>query len=298
MKKLLSTMLLSSLFIPTLIFAETDGEVSQETEKPRPVLYMRSTSSPVQKIQDRREERPEPKNALRQNATTTRLKNASSTRELGFCAQIDKLLVNIGNGAQTSGEKRVENIEKREDKREVKRTEIDTRRDENETKRKSQLEELTKRAKTDEQRTAITAFTTAIDKALEIKKAAIDAVLLAHRNEVDALIATRKTAADKALTTLTSDINNAKTKAKTDCTNSVAGETVRTNLKDSIQKAQLTYRITMRSLPKEIPEAKIDTKKEELKTIEETFKKSVEQARNDLKAAFKVPASTATSTTN
>ena len=44
---------------------------------------------------------------------------------------------------------------------------------------------------------------------------------------------------------------------------------------------------------------KNDAKKAELQAVEETFKKSVEQARKDLKAALKVkPIVTATTTTN
>ncbi len=297
MKKIFSTLLITSLLVPTFASA-VEGEARAQVDvnvKPRPIMYLNDATSTRRPVEEKKEVRQE----LRVGATSTRLRTASTTKELGFCAQMDKLLVNIGNGTVTSGENKIENGEKRDDKREEKRSTVDERRDDNAAKRKEQLEELTKRATTDAQKTAIIAFTATIDNAISVRKIAIDKVLLAHRTDVDAQIAQRKVLAEKALSTLKSDIEKAKTKATTDCANSVSGDTVRINLKDSIQKAQLTYRITMRSLQNEVPTSKIEARKAELKKIEVDFKKSVEQAKKDLKASFKVQASvTATTTVN
>lgn len=285
MKKIFSLILLSSLIIPALSYALTEG-ASRAAGRPM------ATGTPKQT-------REEVKQYMQRNASSTRPRMASSTREMGFCAQIDKILVQVGNGGLTSGTKRVENGQARDEKRQEVRAEVDARREENNTKRKSQLEELTRRASTTEQKAALTAFTTAIDKALAIKKSSTDALLAAHRKEVDQTVASRKAAMDKALVTLTADIDAAKAKAKTDCKGGVTGETVRSTLKDSIQKAQQTFRTTMQSLPKNTETPKQDVKKQELKTIEETYRKSVEQAKNNLKAAFKVKeVGTASTTAN
>jgi hypothetical protein len=296
MKKIFSTLAISSLLIPTFAFA-VEGEVRvqvNENIRPRPVLYLNDATSTKRPTEEKKEMRQE----LRVNASSSaRLRAASTTKELGFCAQMDKIVVNIGNGAVTSGEKRVENGEKKDEKREEKRSSIDERREDNTTKRKDQLEELTKRATTDAQKAAVVAFTVSIDKAIAVRKSAIDKVLLTHRTDVDTMIAQRRTLAEKALATLKSDIEKAKAKATTDCSNNVSGDTVRTNLRDSIQKAQLTYRINMRSLQNEVPTSKIEARKAELKKIESEFKTSVEQAKKDLKASFKVQASVAATTT-
>lgn len=299
MKKIFSTLILGSLVIPTFTLAleplpgkERDiyrQEVLKRVETRDAVRANASATRMQQK-----EMRPDTRLA----ASTTRPRIASSTRDNGFCSQIDKILVQIGNGGQTSGEKRTENIEKRDEKRTEVRTEVDTRREENDTKRKSQLSELTRRATTDEQKAAVLAFTTAIEKALLDKKTATDALLAAHRKEVDLVVASRREATDKALATLKADIETAKSKAKADCSNSVTGESVRTTLKDSIQRAQQAFRTTMQSIQKDTASSKREDKKEELKTIEATFKKSVEQARNNLKAAFRKVQPTAASTTS
>ncbi len=269
MKKTLSILLLSSLIIPSLTFALTPPSAGEGLKDVRIENHA----------------------LLRQNASTTRPKMASSTRESGFCTQIDKILVQVDIKGLTGAEKRTENVINREEKREESRTKVDLRREENDTKRKIYLEELTRRATTTEQKVAVLAFTAIVEKALSDKKIALDALLLAHRDEVDKITASRKIIIEKAITLLRADIETAKIKAKLDCTSGVAGDSVRTTLKESIQKSQQTFRITMQSLEKDTLSLKRESKKEELQAIETAFKKSVEQAKNNLKAALTVKAS-------
>ena len=282
MKKISSLFLLTSLLLPISSFARLPLP-SSVGEEPQQKEVIRRTIT---------------RDSLHTSTSTAHVRTASSTRESGFCTQIDKILVQVGNGGLTSGEKRVENIAKREEKQEDVRTQIDIKREENNTKRKTQLEELTKRATTDEQKTAVLAFTSTVEKALTERKSATDALITAHRKEVDQMIATRKVTIEKALAILKAAIETAKTKAKSDCIGGVAGETVRSTLKDSIQKAQQTFRTTIESLQKDTDISQKDTKKQELKKIEETFKKSVEQAKNNLKASFKEKRGTAATTAN
>lgn len=314
MKKILSTLILGSMFVPSLVFAlappgglppytpemeeRAEQGYSQEPQKridAKGAIRLNASTTAQGVIKDRK---IEAKAEFKVNASTTRPRLASSTKEIGFCSQIDKIIVQIGNGGQTSGEKRVENIEKREEKRAEVRTEVDVRREENDTARKAQLEELTRRATTEEQKVAVLAFTEAVNKALATKKTAVDTLLAEHRKEVDQTASARKSAVEKALSTLTASIEAAKVKAKADCATGIAGDQVRTSLKESILKAQQTFRATMQSLQKEtLSSSKNDKKKEELREIEATFKKSVEQAKNNLKAAFKVKVPASASTT-
>ena len=275
MKKLLSTLILSSHVSPLFVFAQIQNPDTDRNEMYR---------NDVQK-------RMEAKGGLRSNASTT--------RESGFCTQIDKILVQIGNGGQTSGEKRIENMEKRDEKREAVRTSVDIRRVDNEAKRKTQLDELMKRATTPEQKTAVTTFTTDMNKALLDKKTATDLIITAHRKDVDQVVASRRTVYDKALATLKTDIDAAKSKAKTDCANNVSGDSVRQNLKEAIKKAQDTFRTTLQILQKDTLAAKKDAKKVELQAVEDAFRKNVEPARKNLKEALKAqPTVTPSTTTN
>ena len=278
MKKIFSTLALVSLCIPSLAF----GAIPII----RPELLREDGRTPM-RASTTREQLREPR-------------IASSTKQLGFCTQIEKALITINNKGMMGAEKRTEAMNNQADKREDRRTDVDMHRTENQAKRKSQIEELTKRATTEEQKLAVAKFSTALTEALSVKNKAIDALLATHRAEVDKAVASRKAEVDKALATLTSSIEAAKTQAKNDCANNVDGNVIRTNLKNSIQKAQESFKSSVTSIEKvkDVSEASRNLKKAELKKIEETFRKSVESARNDLKTAFRTPKTTvATSST-
>ncbi len=278
MKKIFSTLALVSLCIPSLAF----GAIPII----RPELLREDGRTPM-RASTTREQLREPR-------------IASSTKQLGFCTQIEKALITINNKGMMGAEKRTEAMNNQADKREDRRTDVDMRRTENQAKRKSQIEELTKRATTEEQKLAVAKFSTALTEALSVKNKAIDTLLATHRAEVDKAVASRKAEVDKALATLTSSIEAAKTQAKNDCANNVDGNVIRTNLKNSIQKAQESFKSSVTSIEKvkDVSEASRNLKKAELKKIEETFRKSVESARNDLKTAFRTPKTTvATSST-
>jgi hypothetical protein len=228
-------------------------------------------------------------------SATSTPRTASSTKPLtGFCSQIDNALVAIDGKVIGITKKEVKKDEitiKKIEKRDEIHTQISAIRERNDSKLKEQLTELTKRATTDKEREAFSAFITSVTQAFAVKDKAIDTLLTTYQTEIDSASITRKTATDKALATLLHDIEAAKVKAKNDCANGVSGETVRTTLKESIKKADDAYRKTISSLPKvkDLPLQSSNTRKEELKKIEATFKKSVKQARKDLKAILTIP---------
>jgi hypothetical protein len=265
MKKLLSSLLLSSILLPSFVSAITLSE--KET--------LKKTDT---------------------HSTSTSQQPASSTQKLGFCAQIDKAFVYLDNKAMGRGEKKELKASQQNEKNKEARTEANIHPNENNTKREKLIEELTKRASTTEQKAALTNFITAMNKATLDKTTATDALIAAYKNEVAKISSTRKATIDTALTTLTTDIEAAKAKAKSDCKNNVQGELVRKNLKDSLQKAQEKFNATIAPLQKNAPTTTVELRKKELQVIEDTFKKSVERAKNDLKASFIKKTNTATTT--
>jgi len=330
MKKTITMFLVGTLLLPSLTFAQPlDGTVANTEPSPmQATLYSeggeRPAGQPVQKevkrpikasttraqVEQKREEIKTIRGDVKASSTNRGDMRASSTnrgdmrasstnRNVGFCSQIDKALVYLDTKAINFGEKKEDAVNNRTEKREDHRSEVDTRRADNEVKRNNQLEELSKRATTDAQKAALEAFRTSMNTALTERKKTVDAILLAHRTDIDKVVAARKTGAGEALVTLKADIEAVKTQAKSDCTNNIAGDTVRTNLKNAIQKAQEKFRETMKSLEKvkDVSEASRETRKQELQKAEDTFKKSVEDARNNLKAALKASRPVATSTT-
>jgi len=310
MKKTITMFLVGTLLVPTLTFAQSsDGTVTNTEPTPmQATLYSEGGGSTGEQA-PREMRRPLMASTTRTQVQQKRVDikttrddmkmRASSTNQgLGFCSQIDKVLVSVDARGSTSGVKRTEALDNRSEKREDKRSDIDIRRAENEVKRNNQFEELAKRVTTDAQKAALEAFRTSMTAALAERKKTVDAILLAHTTEVDTVMAARKAGADKALVTLKADIETAKTQAKSDCANNVAGDTVRTNLKNAIQQAQEKFRDTLKSLEKvkDVSQASREARKQELQKAEDTFKKSVELAKNNLKTALKASRPAATST--
>ena len=98
MKKIFSTLVLVSLCIPSLSFSQTGAMPIQ------PMLL--------------REDRPAP---MRASTTREQLREpriASSTKQLGFCTQIEKALITINNKGMMGAEKRTEAMNNQADKRE------------------------------------------------------------------------------------------------------------------------------------------------------------------------------------
>lgn len=286
MKKLFSTAIITSLFIPSLLLAQTNEQGVSPNQMMRAVPVrgtllregVDNLRKPLQASTTRGMMERQPRDG-----------RASTTPQNGFCSQIDKALIMINERGGTAAAKRADGQAARENKRTETRSEVDTHRSENNAKKDAQLAELNKRATTEEQKNAIATFTKSLTDALTIRNKAVDALLLAHRNDVDAAVASRKEAMDKALATLSSDIEKAKTQAKTDCANNLQGDVVRNTLKTSIMKAQETFKTTVGTIEKvrDVSEASRTAKKDELAKIEATFKKSIDAARNNLKETMK-----------
>lgn len=286
MKKLFSIAIISSLFIPSLLFAQANEQGSTPSQQMR-TMPVRGTL-----LRDGVDTLRKPLQASTTRGIMERQPRdgrASTTSQNGFCSQIDKVLVMINERGGTAAAKRADGQATRENKRTETRSEVDTRRSENDVKKNAQLAELNKRATNEEQKNAIATFTKSLTDALTVRNKAVDALLLAHRSDVDAAIASRKEAMDKALATLSADIEKAKTQAKTDCTNNVQSDTVRNTLKTSIMKAQETFKTTVGAIEKvrDVSETSRTAKKDELAKIEATFKTNIEAARNHLKETMK-----------
>ncbi len=285
MKKLLLTLILSSLTAPSLLFA-------------LPSTYMASEEYSQQERKVTNQANKIKKEATQETShmslPSTHPRVASSTKEIGFCSQIDKILIRIGTQELTSKEKKDTSIRNHEEKEKTP-TVLDIRRIENETKRKIQFEELSRRATTTEQKQALATFKVTLEKAVLDRKKSIDSLILLHRNEIDERRAIRDDITKKNVDILTTTINAAKKQALKDCTHGKPGSEVRANLKEAILQAQKTFKDTTQLQKKDLPILQITTKKKEMEIIETTFKKTIEEAKSNLQASFKVSV-TSTST--
>lgn len=216
----------------------------------------------------------------------------------GFCTEIEKTLSYIDTKAVKIDDKKQAVQGKVDTNRAENRADVDKTRTENRAKRENQFAELRKRAITDAQKQAVEAFIKSMEQALTVKNTAMDAILAKHRATVDKVTTSRRADTEKAIATLKSSVEAAKAKAKADCAAGTSGEVARTSLKASMDAAMQTFRTTVSSIEKvkDVTQADKDARKAEIDAIEATFKKSVDQARMDLKNALRPIA--ASSTTN
>ena len=287
MKKIFSVLTLSVLLSPSFAFGVSPLGISSSNESPR---------QPAGVMMHKEAQAQEKSNPMRLASST----RASSTKPLNdFCSHIDMIIVAIDGKITTSENKIEDRITKKEMRHDEIESHIDTLREQNAYKRKVQIDELSKRVTSNEELEAVKSFVASMDKALSVKNTAVDALLASYKKEIGQATTTKKAAVDQALKTLELEINTAKTKAKNDCANGVEGTVVRTNLKNTLQKAQEKFRNTVVSTQKmkDSTEVLRKEKRSELKKIEKDFKSNLEQARLDLKQILKKKSGAATSTT-
>lgn len=288
MKKIFSALTLSILLSPSFVFGVSPLGVPSSKESPR------QPSGAMMHREDSTQGGINPMHL----ASSTR---ASSTRPLNdFCSHIDMIIVAIDGKITTSQNTVNDRVTKKEIRHDEIQSRIDTLREQHNNSRKVQIDELNKRITSNEELEAVKSFVASMDKALTIKNTAVDALLASYKKEAGQATTTKKAAIDQALKTLALEINTAKTKAKNDCAHGVEGNLVRTNLKNTLQKAQENFKNTVVSTQKmkDTTEILRKEKKDELKKIEKDFKSSLEQARLDLKHILKNKNSTATSATS
>lgn len=333
MKKILSTALITSLVAPLLVLAQTDGQAQimptsmavptmQTMEMPADAPTNTEAGRDTASGQATGRKMGAPRDAASGLATGKRMmaagtsspealmkakekanrmmdNRASSTPgSKGFCSELDRALTYLDTKAVKIDTKKQTRESTVDQKRVEMRSGVDQNRAENKAKRENQFTELRSRATTETQKAAVEAFIKSMEQALSVKNAAMDAVIAKHRAEVDKITTSRRADTEKAMATLKTSVEAAKTKAKTDCAGGVANDTARNTLKTSVEGAMQTFRTTVQGIEKvkDVAQSERDARKAEVDTIEATFKKSIEQARKDLKNAFSQ--SSATSTTN
>jgi hypothetical protein len=215
---------------------------------------------------------------------TEKIKNQAT-----FCSQIDNVIIALSEKTtpvKKSQEKQTISQERGQDPL-LKLVAIQK---ENNTKRQIQIEELTKRATLPNQEIALRTFTASVTEALIIKDKATKTIILSYQKEIDRASTTKKELFDKALETLMTDIKTAKEQAKKDCLKNSNDKNIQKNLKDAINTAEKRFKAVISLIEKNtvIPVESKNTRKAELTRIEDAYKRSLEQAKNNLKQTLHI----------
>lgn len=202
--------------------------------------------------------------------------------------QADQIIARLTEKLSNLEQKRTEvenNVQQRINERIANRT---AKRAEWDATKAANWEKLRANAKTDEQKTAVEKFITAIQSAVKIKRDAIDKVISDFRAGIKAERAERKNQTDTALATYKDAITSIASQVKADCAAGKDAKTIRENLRTEMKKARDAFQANRKPAEKfraDITPLK-EAKKAELKKIIDTFQASIEAAKTELRAAF------------
>lgn len=208
------------------------------------------------------------------------------------CSRFDNILNKISSDADT----RAGNLEKKrqtgstnitKDRAEAD-NKIKTSRQGWDTKWKGMFAKLEAKATTDEQKTAVQTFETAIKDAVTTRRAAFDANRVTFRTGVDTAIANHKSAVSGAVTTLKSEYAAAVAKAQANCASGTAYKDVANQLKADLAAARDKFKSSKVGTENVGQQVKrlADARNQADKAATKTFNDTVKAATTALKQAF------------
>jgi len=180
-------------------------------------------------------------------------------------------------------------IDERVAQRTTKRTE---RRAKWEQTKTANWEKLQSKAQTDEQKTAVAKFIQTMQTAVKDKNDAIDAILTQLRAEIQTQNNERKSEIDSQIDSYKNAVASITSQVKADCSAGKDAKEIREYYRTEMKQARETFQNRERNREEFNAEIKTlkDAKKTEMQKILETFKKTVEDAKTELRSAF--PATT------
>jgi len=209
-----------------------------------------------------------------------------------FCNNIDAIKNRFNQSAenvyQNLKERRTKRVESLAGYRTKRDAEITADRIKRDEERESGYQKLEGLADTDEEKTAVATFEATMNTAVATNRTAIDSAIKTSRDGLDQAIANHTNGAEKAAQDFRSKTDAAFKQAASDCTKNVSLDTIRQHLKSVLTEARKTFVATIGNIAtfRSIQEDLRSTRNASLKSAGETFEKTADQARADLKKAF------------
>lgn len=143
-------------------------------------------------------------------------------------------------------------------------------------------------AKTDEQKTAVNNFKTAMENTVNARKNAVAKAASDYRQEIDNIIVSRNSAIDAAVQNFKKSHQMAVQKAKTDCIAGVKPLTAKINFISGIEMAKTKLASEKQKMenPSLLVKSASGNYKNSITKANQDFKAATEKARADLKASF------------
>lgn len=215
--------------------------------------------------------------------------SANANKE-SICSKIEdwanKIDQNISDKEIRIQEKRTERNQIMDNRREERDAKLIEIRNKWEANRAEQYAKLLEKAQDNEQRQAVIEFKQDVEAAIAARKAAVDKAISDFRDSLDQVIAGRKTAIDAAKATYRNAYQVAVQKGVTDCAAGVDANQVRTTLRAALRAGREEYNEDRQAVEKMDVKALVEIRQEAFEKALEDFKTAMQEAREELKAAF------------
>ncbi len=198
-----------------------------------------------------------------------------------------------------------ERINQRNQKRTATETKIEQKRatrlakiNQNREQRKVKLAEVWKKletkAQTDEQKTAVKKFEQSIQTAIDTKNTAMAKIVTDYRVAVKNEFQKRRSEIDAQITSYKNSSFSIVDQITTDCSNGKNAKEIRENYRNTIKEARTKFQTsgkTFNTLKDDLATLR-ENKKSEAQVVRETFKKSLEDAKAELRTSLSHSSST------
>lgn len=167
----------------------------------------------------------------------------------------------------------------RDEKRAQNRSEIDIKRD-------TKVDALMEKADNDAERTAVLNFEETLKDAVATRRSSVDSAVKIFRAGVDEILNNKFEGLDSSIPAFKSKVEQAIAKAKSDCANGVEDSVARESFKAVIKSAREEFSAFRGDEIKSQIKALAEARKTSIENAVNTFKATMEDARDDLKTAF------------
>jgi len=209
-----------------------------------------------------------------------------------FCTRISFIEEKLADQVTRAETKQSKYQMDRLSKMEKKESDIDGKRalgrGDADSKRVKNWDKMIRKAKTDAEIAAVSAYKTAISTAVTTRRTAVDTAVKAYRDGLSTILGTNNTALDQAVATFKASINSALAKAKTDCTAGVDSKTVKDTYNKSMSDAKKALETARKNaMTNEAITALKKTRNDAINLAATNFKTATDKARADLLLVLK-----------
>lgn len=217
-------------------------------------------------------------------------RNSENSKNKKFCNQLEnwasKIDQNITERQEKIIEKQTERLQKLNERRENRDTKLEQHREKWEEKWQEHFDMLEDKASTSVERQALVEFKETVLEAKASRQAAVDEAISDFRDALGQVVNNRKTATEQARVEYQNAYKTAVDKAKADCIAGIDPAQVRETLKAALKVAKDEFEKDRQAIEKIDVKPLIEARQQAFKEALDYFKRIMNEARNELRAAF------------